>query len=458
MKRTALTLTLILALLFSAVAETQVAMPVNANFGPPCPVRRDLSHIVIGSDGSIEPSGMPISFSNGVYRLTGDISNYSIYVERDNIVIDGAGFTLTGNRSVTLDYEIVASGIFLQLRSNVTIKNFNIAAFERGIYNVGSLGVNVTNNYITGCDQGITFTFVMDVIYPYPSVVTTMINTIAGNTIKGNGNGINILGASYFNDIDSNIITNNSDTGIYFGGHSNRVKSNVIAGNNRGVLLDTVNITFIANNITSNNVGVVLRHGIDTGKNLFYLNNFVNNSNPVGFASIIRRKIGGIWDNGLVGNYWSNYNGSDVDGNGIGDSPYVIDANNTDTYPLMHPWFALDVNLLSLENPIYFGSFPLTFTVNKPVVWLGYSLDGQINVTVTGNSTLADLSDGLHNVTVYANDTFGNMGKSETIAFTVAKPEPYPTSFVIAASGASVAVACVGLAVYFKKKGRGQNK
>jgi hypothetical protein len=51
---------------------------------------------------------------------------------------------------------------------------------------------------------------------------------------------------------------------------------------------------------------------------------------------------------------------------------------------------------------------------------MGYSLDGQDNVTVTGNATLSGLSSGLHNVTVYANDTAGNMGVSETIKFTTA--------------------------------------
>ncbi len=50
---------------------------------------------------------------------------------------------------------------------------------------------------------------------------------------------------------------------------------------------------------------------------------------------------------------------------------------------------------------------------------MGYSLDGQINETVSGNITLFGLSDGLHTITVYANDTAGNMGRSVTVYFTV---------------------------------------
>jgi hypothetical protein len=44
-----------------------------------------------------------------------------------------------------------------------------------------------------------------------------------------------------------------------------------------------------------------------------------------------------IWDNGTTGNYWSDYVGQDVNNDGIGDSPYIINENNQDNYPLMEP-------------------------------------------------------------------------------------------------------------------------
>jgi hypothetical protein len=102
------------------------------------------------------------------------------------------------------------------------------------------------------------------------------------------------------------------------------------------------------------------------------------------------------------------------------------------------------------------GNVSLAFAVNKPATWMGYSLDGQDNITVTGNITLAGLSVGLHNVTVYAKDEFENIGASGTLTFSIVEPEPTPESFpivpVAAASIATVATVGVGLFVYFKKR------
>jgi hypothetical protein len=114
-----------------------------------------------------------------------------------------------------------------------------------------------------------------------------------------------------------------------------------------------------------------------------------------------------------------------------------------------------NVQVVSLEsNVTYSGAdVSLSFTLNKAASWMGYSLDGQDNVTVTGNVTLSGLSSGLHNVTVYAKDSFENIGASETIVFNVASP--FPTVAVAVASGASAIVA-VALLVYFRKRKRGQ--
>jgi hypothetical protein len=64
----------------------------------------------------------------------------------------------------------------------------------------------------------------------------------------------------------------------------------------------------------------------------------------------------------------------------------------------------------------------LTYNVDAVTSWVGYSLDGQPNATITGNTTLPTLSDGTHSLTVYANSTMGIMGASATVTFAVDTP------------------------------------
>ncbi len=86
---------------------------------------------------------------------------------------------------------------------------------------------------------------------------------------------------------------------------------------------------------------------------------------------------------------------------------------------------------LSIENKTYNATpILLNFTVDEPTLWIGYSLDHQENITLQGNNTLTSIADGSHSIVVYANDTTGNEGKSNTVFFTVnthPSPSPSPT-------------------------------
>jgi hypothetical protein len=108
------------------------------------------------------------------------------------------------------------------------------------------------------------------------------------------------------------------------------------------------------------------------------------------------------------------------------------------------------ISFLSPLNQTYNETdVSLLFNVDKTVDWMGYSLDGEQNVTITGNITLIGLSSGSHSITVYANDTYGNIGASELIYFSV--EVPFPTTLVFA-SIITVAAMGIGLLVYFKKR------
>ncbi len=118
-------------------------------------------------------------------------------------------------------------------------------------------------------------------------------------------------------------------------------------------------------------------------------------------------------------------------------------------YGTLHP----EIRIFSPQSESYnSSSISLDFYTDKPILELSYSLDGKQNVTITGNFTITNLSNGLHNVTIYAKDTFGNMGASET-TFTIARPESFPIVPVAATSaGASIAIAAIGLIYYYKKR------
>jgi parallel beta-helix repeat protein len=84
------------------------------------------------------------------------------------------------------------------------------------------------------------------------------------------------------------------------------------------------------NTISQNIIGINV---LDSGGNTIYCNSFINNGQQVNIFSQPN-----FWDNGYLGNYWSNYTGTDDDGDGIGDTPHVIDGNNRDNNPLMSPY------------------------------------------------------------------------------------------------------------------------
>jgi hypothetical protein len=97
--------------------------------------------------------------------------------------------------------------------------------------------------------------------------------------------------------------------------------------------------------------------------------------------------------------------------------------------------FAVDsaptITVFSPEEKTYNTTdVPLTFTTSEPVTSTTYTLDSRENVTTNDNLTLSGLSQGVHNLTVYAKDAIGNIGASKTILFNVTIPQSPQTGFL----------------------------
>lgn len=168
-------------------------------------------------------------------------------------------------------------------------------------------------------------------------VVDGSYNTISGNNlpvthqkivINGNSNittrniggedgneGIFIESSSY-NTIYGNNMTGNYFSGIEIhNGHNNTIYENYLANNGFGVHIGGRD--YWAEN------------------NTFYHNNFVNNTKQVLIDN--SSTYPNYWDNSKEGNHWDDYTGLDENGDGTGDTPYIIDENNRDDKPLIEP-------------------------------------------------------------------------------------------------------------------------
>ena len=424
----------------------------------PLKINKTLSLIGEGADST------KISFDPPYTWVEWNILQKSKVYEKP-IEVDADDFVMSGFTIVTTGGLIGISGNGTKIAENIIFTFLGVSGSYLNITgNNFPNGVSISGDYSkisanTGGEMSINGTF-----------CDFSLNSISGSRIKGS-----------FSLIHDNTLTKD---GFFITGKNNLVYRNIVDGAAFGLVAEGSNNTIYSNKITNCDIGIenpvssniiyanyVAGNGwgvntYDGPTATFYHNNFVGNRYQV--CTILREYTVQYFDNGAEGNYWSDYQGKDANGDGVGDTPYVIDANRSDRYPLMAP-FDLDsvpeelpewlvpptVRLITPENATYsVANVTLEFTVNKQPSWMGYSLDGQQNVTVAGNTTLLELSNGLHNVTVYANDTFGNMGVSETTSFNVFVPEPFPVVPVVVTSIASVSIVGAGLLVYFKKRKR----
>jgi len=371
MNRTALVLELILALSVSLMVGAQFVGLAEANFTPlpelPTP-------IYIRNDGSVEPSTAPLKRAGNTYTFTGNIDN-TIEIQRSNTVVDGNGFTLTkpdvntgglmtpigwlpGIHIVETNDIIITNiafkgcitGITAENSSNITISHNTIIETITGIVVSSSSYVSIVGNDIILIDRSFASGIIFLPDSPQESVPHHI--RIEGNRIVGNSHEVpnrapqpeqyGIWGGFKDSEMTKNILTNIKGIALYNIGANNRIVSNNFQENYEGILININQYVWF--------------------NNFIYGNNFNHNSENV-VVAFIRDPPVNYWCYGTVGNYWSDYNGTDADGDGIGDAPYIIETTyidyeryrnvtveeGRDNYPSMTPFEISPFNLEPLQ-------------------------------------------------------------------------------------------------------------
>ncbi len=271
----------------------------NASDGDTVLVRQGMYNETVVIDKAITLKGEDTNKTiiNGNYR--GNV----IQIRRNSVTVTGLTILFSLDQNSAHRYYIRPPG-------NSTAYFVRHTGWEEGLAGIHLQKVqncNITGNKVSDCGLGLWLT-------------DSQHNTISGNYFLRNNNGL-VVQTSWYN----------------------KIVGNTFLDGGAGVCLPPRSVfkTGLVNDQSS-------------GYNTFIHNNFVGNQIPVESLSLVNA-TSNIWDDGVEGNYWSIYNGSDSDGNGVGDEPYQIMAEyytggysthgvwkeqvySVDNYPLIEPF------------------------------------------------------------------------------------------------------------------------
>jgi len=356
--------------------------------------------VYIRSNGSVDPLTAPIERNGDVYTLTGNITSDAdgIVIERDDMTLDGAGYTVQGigfGAGIRITRSFGAEG------SNVTIKNIEIVAFNLGIRLFCSSNNSIYGNKIT------------DNLYGMEIEEYSNYNNITGNNITNNEEGIrltdctmNVLrsnimvnyrinfgvggGTLFLNDVD----TSNTVDGkpVYY--WVNRRDLTVPLNAGYVALVNCTGITLQNLNLTKNSEGILLAY---TTNSTIAKNRIANNDSGI---FIYNSSNNSISDNDITNNYYGIMLGGYSNHN-------KISGNN-----LTANW-ATGIDFLWSSNNSILGN-------NITKGWSGIRLDWSSNCnSIVENNITANMGEGiwLHdssNNSIYHNNFVNNAIQAST--------------------------------------------
>ncbi len=423
------------------------------------PPIRDPEAFYIEANGTVSPTlnfqvEAPIQRSGNTYTLTGNITGHSLWVQCNGVVVDGAGFSISGygdargvvlncTKNVTVKNLVIENlfgvGIEIkrqfgppydsnynplpnpyQISSSNTISNCTIRNIaENGIVISSSSSNTIAQTKVTGCGGSAVHMSTYD---------ETQGNTISDCLLQNSSRGVEVSNAQKVN-IVRNSITDNKGYGVEIASSSeNLITSNRILNNSGGgILISESTKCTIKENTVAYNTGWGIRLERNQKNNQIYRNNFINNTVAEGLQVSIplvmgvasgsptasfSPGLGNQWSSGSEGNYWSDYwtrylNASEMGSTGFGNTPFFINENNIDYYPLVKPYGEPEVaaTLTPTSTPTLSptpspsppnSTSPNTYETQQPVDSAkGNMLSDQTNILVAGTIAAVALVTGL---------------------------------------------------------------
>ena len=274
--------------------------------------------------------------------------------------------------------------------ANNTVKTENLKGIIDGIEVVRSVNNRIEGNIVENLLGGITLSYSHNNVLANNNISNIWRGTDPMHSYSPSSDAIQLYHSSNNTIINNRISRVQSNAIIIWDMSKNNVlQANVIDSSYNGIVL---HYSSDNNTIANNEVGRIGSWTIvleESNENIAYHNSFLD--------PIIEAYDDGMNDWNLEGhgNYWGDYEGQDIDGDGVGDAPYQILPRGTDDFPLMNPEPATFAPIPMLEeaSPPLWPPDPARATITTEETWKNtvVTMDG-ITVKNGGNLTLQNVT------------------------------------------------------------------